>query len=164
MGVIVGIIMGVVGIVPLGILASAFHSDWSAAGVLTFGLVLTYGARMAAVKLEARFVASSSAIGETPPTIAILDPDFKTRRLLRPLIPLSVGVVSLVMIGLFMSLRGHMQQTLDDANAAYSRSDYETALSLFRPLAKQGNEVAEYNLAQMYFYGQGVPRSYDRSE
>ncbi len=40
--------MGVVGIVPLGMLASAFHSDWSTIGMLALGLALTFGARMAA--------------------------------------------------------------------------------------------------------------------
>ena len=53
-GVVVGVIMGVVGIVPLGMLASAFHSDWLAVGQLALGLVLTYGARMTAVLLAAR--------------------------------------------------------------------------------------------------------------
>ncbi len=47
-GIFVGVIMGVVGIVPLGMLASAFHSDWSTIGMLALGLVLTFGARMAA--------------------------------------------------------------------------------------------------------------------
>ena len=40
--------MGVVGIVPLGMLASALHSDGSAMGMLALGLVLTFGARLAA--------------------------------------------------------------------------------------------------------------------
>ena len=53
-GVFVGVIMGVVGIVPLGMLASAFHSDWSAVGQLALGLVLTFGARMAAFMVAAR--------------------------------------------------------------------------------------------------------------
>jgi hypothetical protein len=53
-GVFVGVIMGVVGIVPLGMLASAFHSDWLGVGQLALGLVLTYGARMTAVLLAAR--------------------------------------------------------------------------------------------------------------
>lgn len=50
-GVFVGVIMGIVGIVPLGMLASAFHSDWSAIGMLALGLVLAFGARMAAFML-----------------------------------------------------------------------------------------------------------------
>ena len=50
-GVFVGVVMGLVGIVPLGILASAFHSDWLAVSQLAFGLALTYGARLTAVML-----------------------------------------------------------------------------------------------------------------
>ena len=53
-GVFVGVIMGLVGIVPLGMLASALHSDWLAVGQLAVGLILTYGARMTAVLLAVR--------------------------------------------------------------------------------------------------------------
>jgi hypothetical protein len=59
-GVFVGVIMGVVGIVPLGILASAFHSDWSSVGGLTLGLVLTYSARVIAFRLAARIDRTAS--------------------------------------------------------------------------------------------------------
>ncbi len=44
--------------------------------------------------------------------------------------------------------------------AAYKRGDYATALREWRPLAKQGNADAQYNLGQMYRYGYGVPQDY----
>src|ERR1019366_44455 len=50
-GVFVGVIMGVVGIVPLGMLASLFNGDWYAIGILVFGLALTFGARIIAIML-----------------------------------------------------------------------------------------------------------------
>jgi uncharacterized protein len=50
-GVFVGVIMGIVGVVPLGILASAVHADWPQVGDLALGLVVTFGARMVAVML-----------------------------------------------------------------------------------------------------------------
>jgi TPR repeat protein len=40
-----------VGIVPIGMLASAFHAVWPQVGDLALGLVLTYGARMVAIML-----------------------------------------------------------------------------------------------------------------
>ncbi len=45
----------------------------------------------------------------------------------------------------------------DDGMAAYDRGDYETALREFRPLAEQGNALAQHNLGVMYDNGQGVP-------
>jgi TPR repeat protein len=49
---------------------------------------------------------------------------------------------------------------LEDAVAAYARSDYATALRTFRPLAIQGNAVGQYILGFMYSNGQGVPQDY----
>jgi TPR repeat protein len=50
--------------------------------------------------------------------------------------------------------------TIDDAIAAHNRGDYETAERLFRPLAEQGDAVAQYNLGDLYHNGQGVPQDY----
>lgn len=50
-GLLVGLFLGVVGIVPLGTIAAAFHTDWWAAGGLIFGLFLTFGARALAIRL-----------------------------------------------------------------------------------------------------------------
>ncbi len=47
---------------------------------------------------------------------------------------------------------------LEDAEAAYAKGDYATALRLFRPLADQGNAKAQYNLGSMYPVGWGVLR------
>jgi len=47
--------------------------------------------------------------------------------------------------------------------AAYKRGDYATALREWRPLAKQGNADAQYNLGNMYSEGKGVPQDYPRA-
>jgi TPR repeat protein len=44
----------------------------------------------------------------------------------------------------------------EDGIAAYDRRDYATALRLLRPLANQGDAVAQDYLGQMYFIGAGV--------
>ncbi|MGB7369299.1 MAG: sel1 repeat family protein, partial [Methylovirgula sp.] len=48
----------------------------------------------------------------------------------------------------------------EDGLAAFKRSDYATALRLWRSLADQGNADAQYNLGVMYANGQGVPQDY----
>jgi TPR repeat protein len=48
----------------------------------------------------------------------------------------------------------------EDAAAAYGRGDYATALRLFRPLADQGNALAQSSLGEMYAFGEGVPKNY----
>ena len=52
-GIIIGLIFGGVGVVPIGILAAIFHTDWQAVVTLILGLVLTFGARALAVWLAA---------------------------------------------------------------------------------------------------------------
>jgi TPR repeat protein len=48
----------------------------------------------------------------------------------------------------------------EDGVDAYSRSDYATALMLWRPLAEHGNALAETQLGLMYFAGRGVSQDY----
>ena len=49
---------------------------------------------------------------------------------------------------------------LEDGIAARDKGDYATALRLWRPLAEQGNAVAQFNLGLMYANGQGVTQDY----
>jgi TPR repeat protein len=49
---------------------------------------------------------------------------------------------------------------LEDAVAAEVEGEYATALRLFRPLAGQGNAIAQFNLGVMYRDGLGVPQNY----
>jgi hypothetical protein len=44
-GLSIGLCLGVVGVVPLGMIASALHSDWSVVGVILVGTLVAYGAR-----------------------------------------------------------------------------------------------------------------------
>ena len=48
----------------------------------------------------------------------------------------------------------------EDAFAAYRAGDYALALKLYRPLAEQGDGVAQLGLALMYHNGNGVPQDY----
>ena len=156
-GVFVGVIMGVVGIVPLGMLASAFHSDWSAVGQLALGLVLTFGARMAAVMVAARMDRDEAGINSNSWAVA-------------GVIAVSAlsGVVALSVLdgaskntsNSGITNRPTILSTDDvyriaDANAAVGRGDYATALRLVRPLAEQGNALAEVLLGSMYESGGG---------
>ena len=49
---------------------------------------------------------------------------------------------------------------LEDAQAAYLRGDYASAMRLWRPLADQRNAGAQNNLGTVYGHGQGVARDY----
>ena len=48
----------------------------------------------------------------------------------------------------------------DKGVRAYDAGDYTAALAEWRPLAEQGDAVAQDNLGLMYVNGQGVPRDY----
>ena len=51
----------------------------------------------------------------------------------------------------------------DEGLAAYNRGDYATALREFRPLAEQGNAIAQYELGAMYDSGLSLPQDYTRA-
>ena len=48
----------------------------------------------------------------------------------------------------------------EDAEAAYAKAEYETATTLWRGLAEQGDADAEFHLGVMYAFDQGVPNDY----
>lgn len=47
-------------------------------------------------------------------------------------------------------------KSLKDANAAFNRFDYRTAMDIYHSLAEQGDAAAQNNLGVMYEYGYGV--------
>ena len=49
---------------------------------------------------------------------------------------------------------------LEDAIGAHNRHDYATAQRLYRPLAEQGNAIAQTNLGVLYANGLGVPKDF----
>jgi TPR repeat protein len=63
-------------------------------------------------------------------------------------------------IGLVGAIAGTaLAGPLEDAEAAFARSDYATAERLFRLLADQGDASAQLHLGFMYAKGQGVPQN-----
>ena len=72
-----------------------------------------------------------------------------------------VAVNWLVTVVFFLgSFSAALAGPLQDADAAFERGDYAEAMRLIRPLAEEGNPVAESNLAVIYFKGLGVPQDY----
>ena len=55
------------------------------------------------------------------------------------------------------------QVGLDEAQAAFKRGDYETALREFRPLAEEGDARAQHALGVHYMFGYGVPRDFTQA-
>jgi TPR repeat protein len=47
---------------------------------------------------------------------------------------------------------------LQDGSLAYQRKDYEAAISIWRPIAEQGNAEAQRWLGRLYDSGLGVPK------
>jgi TPR repeat protein len=52
---------------------------------------------------------------------------------------------------------------IDKGLAAAERGDYATALREWRPLAEQGDAIAQYNLGVMYDKGRGVVQDYGQA-
>ena len=63
----------------------------------------------------------------------------------------------IVLIALAISMPAFAQSG-DAALEAAQKGDYATALSIWRPLAEQGNAAAQFNLGLMYEKGDGVQK------
>ena len=50
-----------------------------------------------------------------------------------------------------------------DYKAAYEKRDFKTAFKLARPLAEKGDPQAQYRLAVMHEWGEGVPKDYQEA-
>ena len=57
----------------------------------------------------------------------------------------------------------HAARTLQQAAADYAKGDTESAWFRFWALAQQGNAFAQFNLAQLYRLGQGIPVDLQRA-
>jgi uncharacterized protein len=68
--------------------------------------------------------------------------------------------VILIMLLAVVNVGAAWAGRLEDASAARDRGDYATAFKIYRPLAAQGNAVAQHNLGDMHARGQGVKQDY----
>jgi protease YdgD len=71
---------------------------------------------------------------------------------------LRTALTALVM--LVATVRIVVAGPFEDAVAAYGKGDYVTALQLFRPLADNGRDDAQYYVGFIYLAGKGVARDY----
>ena len=71
-----------------------------------------------------------------------------------------LALIAALCTGFALGLTAPAWAGFDEGVAAYDRGDYATALREWRPLAKQGNANAQYNLGIMYNNGRGVPQDF----
>jgi TPR repeat protein len=65
------------------------------------------------------------------------------------------------MVGLaFLAIACSAHAGMDDGFAAVGRGDFTAAMAEFRPLAEQGNILAQYQVGWAYYNGLGVPQDY----
>ena len=51
----------------------------------------------------------------------------------------------------------------EDALAAYKAGDHQKAFLLWKPLAEQGNPLAQFFIGMLYTEGKGVPQDYAKA-
>jgi len=75
---------------------------------------------------------------------------------MRGWMPSVVLFIAFLGVVLYFSLAHSGDNDLKDGVAAYGRLDFRTAFKLLKPLADQGNPEAQFYIADMYQFGQGV--------
>jgi len=71
------------------------------------------------------------------------------KRLLLPVFLLSLLIA-------YPAATADFQKGLD----TFDKGDYATALQEWKPLAEQGDAIAQYNLGLMYYNGDGIHQNY----
>ncbi len=71
-----------------------------------------------------------------------------------------LALIAVLCAGFTLGLTAPAWAGWDEATAAAQRGDYATAIRELRPLAEQGDVLAQYNLGSMYSGGKGVPQDY----
>ncbi len=71
-----------------------------------------------------------------------------------------LALIAALCAGFTLGLTAPVWAGFDEAEAAYRRGDYATAISWLRPLAEQGHAGAQILLGFTYHEGQGVPQDY----
>ena len=71
-----------------------------------------------------------------------------------------LALIAALFAGVTLGLTAQAWAGWDEGQAAYQRGDYATALREFRPLAEQGNALAQNKLGYMYRNGIGVTQDY----
>ena len=69
-------------------------------------------------------------------------------------------VIRIMILALLLVAHGLTLGGIDEGIAAYNRDDFSAALREWRPLAEQGNAIAQLNLGYMYDNGYGVTQDY----
>src|SRR4030065_73129 len=89
-------------------------------------------------------------------------PAFKIRRRYEWLTKMNKSLKQVLLVcACFFALTGPaMADSLSEANRVYNTGDYEQAVKLYSPLAKEGNAEAQYVLGMMYRAGRGVSQDY----
>jgi len=75
--------------------------------------------------------------------------------------PIAVLLASFLVI---LSCGGARADALDDARTFFYRGEYQAALNLLMPLAKQGNAEAQAKVGEMYYYRLGVFPDCDKAQ
>ena len=71
-----------------------------------------------------------------------------------------IGIyISVFLLFLFVGL-SPVYAGLNEGVAAYKRGDYKTAIKELKPVAEQGDSLAQFNLGLMYYNGRGVTKDY----
>ena len=68
-----------------------------------------------------------------------------------------------MLAALLLSAGGACAGQFEDAVAAHDRGDYATALRIFRSLAANGEERAQFNVGLIYYNGHGVEQNYEEA-
>ena len=69
-------------------------------------------------------------------------------------------IIAIAAATMALSGFGARADQLQDGASAFQNGNYTRALASWRPLANQGNPVAQNNLGIMYLDGKGVPQNY----
>jgi TPR repeat protein len=75
----------------------------------------------------------------------------------------SMKAIRIMVLPLLLAVQGLAWGGINAGSAAYQKGDYDAALQVWRPLAEQGDAMAQLNLGFMYDQGYGVPQDFQQA-
>ena len=73
------------------------------------------------------------------------------------------GIIRAAAMALLFAPGVSLAEDFDAGLEAYVAGDYETAYEIWLSFAEQGDARAQYNLGDMYYFGQGVAQDYEEA-
>lgn len=75
----------------------------------------------------------------------------------------TIKILSALLVLSMVGIASDVSGSMEDAEKAFDRGEYETTLRILKALSEKGDASAQFNLGAMYHYGDGVNQDFAKA-